>query len=41
MTPQPPFDGPVLGQVPPPGYDVCNSDRLPVERIAFVDTIHR
>ncbi len=26
---------------PPPGYDVCNPDRLPADRIAFVDAIHQ
>jgi flagellar motor switch protein FliM len=34
MTPQPPPES------RPSQYDVCNPDRLPAERIAFVDAIH-
>jgi flagellar motor switch protein FliM len=33
MTPEPPIDR--------PAYDVCNPDRLPAERLAFVDAIHQ
>jgi flagellar motor switch protein FliM len=40
MTPEPPIDG-LLTQVPPPAYDVCTPDRLPADRIAFVDAIHQ
>jgi flagellar motor switch protein FliM len=34
MTPELPIDG------ARPAYDVCNPDRLPAERVAFVDVIH-
>lgn len=42
MTPEPPIgsiDG--LADVPRPAYDVCNPDRLPADRVAFVDRIHQ
>jgi flagellar motor switch protein FliM len=44
MTPEPPephIDERALPQTPPPAYDVCNSDRLPADRITFVDAIHQ
>jgi flagellar motor switch protein FliM len=42
MTPEPPIDG-EEGQAPAarPAYDVCTPDRLPAERIGFVDAIHQ
>jgi flagellar motor switch protein FliM len=41
MTPEPPIAGNEgLSEVPRPAYDVCNPDRLPADRIAFVDGIH-
>jgi len=36
--PEPPIDG---DTAPRPAYDVCNPDRLPADRIAFVDAIHQ
>jgi flagellar motor switch protein FliM len=42
MTPEPPTAGTEgLREVPRPAYDVCNPDRLPADRVAFVDGIHR
>ncbi len=39
MTPELPIVG--TGPAAPPAYDVCNPDRLPADRIAFVDAIHQ
>jgi len=42
MTPEPPTIGSEgLREVPHPAYDVCNPDRLPADRVAFVDGIHQ
>ena len=42
MTPDPPTAGPEgLAEVPRPAYDVCNPDRLPADRMAFVEGIHQ
>jgi flagellar motor switch protein FliM len=41
MTPELPIEGGALPIPPPPAYDVCNPDRLPADRIAFVDAIHQ
>lgn len=41
MTPELPIHGGALPTPPPPAYDVCNPDRLPADRVAFVDTIHQ
>ena len=41
MTPELSIDGGALLAAPPPAYDVCNPDRLPADRIAFVDAIHQ
>ena len=41
MTPEAPIDGqPELPAIPAP-YDVCTPDRLPSDRLAFVERIHR
>ena len=40
MTPELPIeDGAGMPEILPPAYDVCNPDRLPAERVAFVDGI--
>jgi flagellar motor switch protein FliM len=42
MTPEPPNTANGgLREVAGPAYDVCNPDRLPAERVVFVDGIHR
>jgi flagellar motor switch protein FliM len=45
MTPElpqePGIDARGLEQTPPPAYDVCNPDRLPADRVTFVDAIHQ
>jgi flagellar motor switch protein FliM len=41
MTPELPIDGSGLQPPPPPAYDVCNPDRLPADRLTFVDAIHQ
>lgn len=41
MTPEAPITGSEGLRETPPSYDVCNSDRLPADRVAFVDGIHR
>lgn len=41
MTPELPIDGDAAQEpAARPAYDVCTPDRLPAERIAFVDAIH-
>ena len=42
MTPEPPISGNEgLVELPRPAYDVCNSDRLPADRVPIVDAIHQ
>ena len=42
MTPEPPNNGiEEPREMPRPAYDVCNPDRLPADRVAFVDGIHQ
>lgn len=42
MTLEPPISGDEeLGEASRPAYDVCNPDRLPADRVAFVNDIHQ
>jgi flagellar motor switch protein FliM len=42
MNPEPPIAGlESLTEVPRPAFDVCNPDRLPADRLPFVEGIHQ